>query len=908
MMNQKWVGCALFLLLLLAPIVFADDAVTVRVGVYNNPPKIFVEDGVVKGFWADVTNYLAEQEDWNVEYVFGTWNECLGRLDNNKIDMLVDVAVTLDRRKKYAFPDEVVLSSWTELYVSNGTVIETFRDLEGKRIGVLKGSANYIGEGGIKEVLDSFGINVEFVEFDSYDNAFSATMYGLVDAAVTNMAFGGFNAQRYGLKKTPVMFRPSEISYAFPKEGALTEYLIEAINYYFPPIKADPGSIYNKSFNKYFFNFKGEQIFELTGEEEAWLAEHKDIRLGVDPSWPPFEFIDDLGAYRGMCSDYVAEVESMLGVTMLPQKDLAQGGMIEKARAGEIDVIPCIESTDELAEYLLFTKPYAAFPIVLVTRDDTGFISSLSEMEGKKVAVIRGLANEGLLARDYPGIIRVPADSFEDSLLAVSEGKADGAIGTFASIEYTAKKLGIKNLQISATTPYTIELSFGVRKDWPEMVGILDRALTAIPDDRFLAINDKWTALMVETVINWNTVWFVAVSISGIAIIIFGLFLLWNRSMAREIIKRKRLERALRRSEESYRAIFNSSKDGIVVFSIKTQRGVDANVAACNLLGYSKEEFMSRQVPDVTASLKNGKEEMSKKQVRSIITKLALQVVKKGSLKVEWNLRHKTGRIIPAEVNLSIVSINGKLRVLAIIRDISERKEIDRMKDDIISIASHELKTPLTSTISILQTLLGKKLGKINKKQEKYLRLVLNDSCRLDGIIQNMLDISRIEGNRISYSKEKYDLNKAVKADIAIAKNLAKKRGIQIIMEKKGSFQVRADKARIDQVILNLLTNAVKYGKKDGHIWVSLRKKGRNAVLEVRDDGVGISKENISKLFEKMFQVSRGAQRVAGGVGFGLYISRKIVEGGHGGRIWVESELGKGSTFYVSLPLNSSKK
>lgn len=131
---------------------------------------------------------------------------------------------------------------------------------------------------------------------------------------------------------------------------------------------------------------------------------------------------------------------------------------------------------------------------------------------------------------------------------------------------------------------------------------------------------------------------------------------------------------------------------------------------------------------------------------------------------------------------------------------------------------------------------------------------------------------------------------------------MLKERNIKVELKDGHYCNVNADKSKIEQVVLNLITNAIKYGNENGHIWITVKSEGYVILLEFRDDGKGISEKNISKLFNKNFQVRGESGNALGGMGYGLYLSKKILDR-HKGEIWVKSELGKGSTFYVLLPI-----
>jgi two-component system sensor histidine kinase EvgS len=156
----------LFSLSSLSQMAYADEEQqTIRVGVYDNRPKIYRDDeGNMQGFWADITDYIAEQENWNLIYVHGTWDECLDRLEKGQIDLMVDMAVSDERMEKYVFTEENALLSWGIFYTRNGIDLTSFADLEGKRIAIMTSGIHYSGPFGLKSILESSSINATIVD------------------------------------------------------------------------------------------------------------------------------------------------------------------------------------------------------------------------------------------------------------------------------------------------------------------------------------------------------------------------------------------------------------------------------------------------------------------------------------------------------------------------------------------------------------------------------------------------------------------------------------------------------------------------------------------------------------------------------------------------------------------------
>ncbi|MCD6599937.1 MAG: transporter substrate-binding domain-containing protein [Dehalococcoidia bacterium] len=245
--------CMVLLCVAIFPVaVSAGDSKTLRVGLYENPPKIFTDsEGNVLGFWPDIIEYIASEEGWEIEYIHGTWAECLERLEKNEIDVMPDTGFTEPRSKKFAFSNETVLVSWSMVYAQEGVDIQSILDLEGKTIAVLRGSVNVEGPEGIKEIVGEFDIDCTFTEVDSYTKVFELLESKKADVGVANKDFGSKYEEDFDVVGTPIVFQPAHIQFAFTKDSGLTPYLIERIDYQMKELKADGGSVYYQSMEKY---------------------------------------------------------------------------------------------------------------------------------------------------------------------------------------------------------------------------------------------------------------------------------------------------------------------------------------------------------------------------------------------------------------------------------------------------------------------------------------------------------------------------------------------------------------------------------------------------------------------------------------------------------------------------------
>jgi signal transduction histidine kinase len=272
----------------------------------------------------------------------------------------------------------------------------------------------------------------------------------------------------------------------------------------------------------------------------------------------------------------------------------------------------------------------------------------------------------------------------------------------------------------------------------------------------------------------------------------------------------------------------------------------------------------------------------------------------------------KTGQIIKVTPQLQIIdwfsapvrTENGEVlgRIIAF-RDVTKEKEVERMKDEFVSIVSHELRTPMTAINGSLSLVLDGTVGEINEDQQDLLETAKNNTVRLIRLINDILDISKIESGKIQMKSEPCDIYTIVKESLAGIQGFAEKYGVNAASElEKEIPPFLADRDRIIQVVTNLLSNAIKFSHRDGTVHTIVTREEEQLRVAVKDEGIGIPPEYLGKVFEKFQQVDSSAVREKGGTGLGLPICKAIIEE-HGGTMWVESEPGKGSSFIFIMPL-----
>jgi len=279
-------------------------------------------------------------------------------------------------------------------------------------------------------------------------------------------------------------------------------------------------------------------------------------------------------------------------------------------------------------------------------------------------------------------------------------------------------------------------------------------------------------------------------------------------------------------------------------------------------------------------------------------------IFKKFSKSAVTTVRPKGGETIPVEIKAVAIVINGKNHLLTYIRNLSDQKKSEKAKDEFISVVSHELRTPLTAIQGGVRLLLGGVAGELNKKSRELLNLVDANSRRLILLVNDILDIQQYEVGGVRYNFSLFDIGTIIEEAVKLNHAYADEYDVMLesIVDMDRDLYLNIDYDRIMQVLSNLISNAVKFSKKNSVVSISAFRQGDLAVFSVADKGSGIAQDNHSKVFQKFFQSDSSSTRKTKGTGLGLVISKNIVDA-HGGKIWFESVENMGSVFYFSIEI-----
>jgi PAS domain S-box-containing protein len=753
-----------------------------RVGVYENPPKIFTQtDGTVSGFWPELVLAIAEKHDWQVEWVQGTWEENLVRLQNQEIDVLPDVGWTEERNQTYVLSSETVLVSWARVYVPKGSVVETVLDLEGKKVGGLSGSLNFDGPEGLKTLAKEFHVNCDFVEMASYLEVFEAIEVGEIDAGVTNKDFGDLNEGKYDIARTPIIIQPTSLVFAFSRENDKTPELKKIIDEDLNTFKDDPKSIYYALLEKYFESDIEKNFIE------------------VIPQWVYLALLNLM---------LIALIFAVIGFTAQRQVKIKTAALSQSE-----------------ARYRALLENN---PDQIIRLNKEGIFLDYHALPGSSLSSLP----EGIRGKHIESVF--PCDLAQITMKHVNQAIQSNNLQSF---EYQTK-LDKKDYEFEA------------------------RVTSNIKDEAIVFIRD--------------------------------------------INEIKRANQELIESQKRYQNLTNIVPVGIFHTDIDGQTTY-VNPTWCQISGMSYQEGLGN-------GWLNGVHPEDRKKI-SDTWKKATQVGNKSIN--DYRFIHQDGSIIWV-IGQAVPEFNENNQVIGYvgtITDITERKRVedlkaavekaesaDRLKSAFLATMSHELRTPLNSIIGFTGILLQNMVGPLNDEQKKQLNMVQGSAQHLLELINDVLDISKIEAGQVKVFPEDFYMDEAINHSVEKVFPMANKKGLKIFTEiSPEKLLINSDKRRLEQILINLLNNAVKFTN-TGEIRVVCQQAEEIVTTKVIDSGIGIKAEDLDTLFAPFRQVDTGISRQYEGTGLGLSICKRLV-GLLGGELSVESEWGKGSTFSFTLPL-----
>lgn len=656
---------------------------------------------------------------------------------------------------------------------------------------------------------------------------------------------------------------------------------------------------------------KGDNVeIRLTRKEKQWLEKHQHIRLGVDPDWPPFDYLGKDGkVHKGMASDFIRLLNQRLGMNMKIASAFTWQDVIKKAKNKEIDVIACLTETDERKKYLEFTEPYLSFPMVIITRDDYEFVGSIRDLYGKRVAIVKQYAIHNQLKKSHADLPVFLYDSPLEGLMAVSMDKVDAYIGNLVAVSHLIQRNHIANVKVAAPAGLTKDLDqlkLGVRKDWPILASILNKGLVTITEKEKTDVQQRWFSVRFEHGIDIKYVQTIVVRGVAVFIVILAVILFWNRRLKAEINRRVRAEAELRKLtlavEQSPASVVITNSDGFIEY---------VNPRFTIVTGYSLKQIKASS-PRLFETA-----DLSDETRKRLMSNLRSGEIWQGDMVN----RKKNGITFWESVLIAPIIDQQELitHYVAVSEDITERKQSEedllkardaaeaanRSKSVFLSNMSHEIRTPMNAILGFSQVMLRDSTA--SDEQKENLRTIWRSGEHLLELINNILEMSKIEAGRTTLNFESFDLHSLINDIEMMLKVQTNTKNIWLSVEMSDQVPqfIRTDQGKLRQMLINLVGNAVKFTEKGGVILRLYSKMDPEMIcFEIEDTGPGIPDSELENIFQQ-FEQTAEARKVEGGTGLGLAISKNYAVLMKGD-INVTSKLGHGSIFRMEIPFDKA--
>ncbi|WP_198003744.1 ATP-binding protein [Methanococcoides burtonii] len=631
------------------------------------------------------------------------------------------------------------------------------------------------------------------------------------------------------------------------------------------------------------------------------VATGEIVRIGIE-EYAPIAYVDDNGFVKGFNVDIIEYIAREEGweIEYVPS---TWSECIDNLESGEINLIITMIYTEERDEkYDYASEPFITDWAQLFIRSNTG-IHSITDLEG---TIISGITDDQTTTWFKEHAERyeleyelIETNSVSSSLEPIDDGTATAVILSRISGNALSKEHGIEGAPIESL-PIEIYAATLEGND-QEILVTIGKHLEVMKEEEdsfYYTTYDKWFPTPTANAIP-NSIIIIIASITTLTVIFIAVNLILRRTI------QKRADE-INQAEEKYSVLVEESNDGIII--VQNYLIVFANLKFAEMLGYEKDRLIKTLLNNcINNALKN-----------EVITRYEqlIQGRSETEQQYETNFFSHNGENIPVEINSSLIHYRGNRAVMYIMRDITKRKQQEQdllnsrqsaevanhSKNTFLASMSHDLRTPLNAIIGYSDLLLTESVGDLNEKQIKYTNNILISGRLLLNIINDILNISKIEAGKMQLRPSENDIqeilkevNELVKTKVQISKN-------ELIFNiENGIEKIYADRIKIISILQNLVDNAIKHSPKNEKIFINITTKDKNLQICVKNKGKGITQEMQKEIFTPFVQVEKFISKEYRGTGLGLAIVKHYVHL-HNGKIWIESVLGEETSFIFTIP------